>query len=279
MIGGRRPACRIGGVALFGDGRLALGGRTARWSSVCRSPRPAGRPAAAPGRVGASGCGRSSITGGAKRTRCTECTRCACSIASRRSATSAVTSRKFAGCGAVSSAPRARPAAMCAAGHSRARRRHPQRALSGRQRRSRRRRLASRRTRSPGVGRSDDMAEPDQHHLRRSPPIGRGLHLADALQQHLPGPRQHRHRQPIRQRRAAGALRFRQVRAVAQRRDGFQPRDRVQQFQQVLQQRAEIGAALIGAVGDLQRLGAACRPSPPPSGRTPARGRPGPACR
>ena len=42
------------------------------------------------------------------------------------------------------------------------------------------------------------------------------------------------------------------------------------QLQQVLQQHAEIGAALVRPVGDRQRLAAAARPSPPPSGRTPA---------
>ncbi len=101
---------------------------------------------------GASGCGRSSITGGANRTRCTEWIRCACSIASRRSATSAVTSRKLASRGAaVGPQP------------SMHRSRHPATARAAATRR-RRRRLAradgaaaavSRRTRSPGGGRSD----------------------------------------------------------------------------------------------------------------------------
>ena len=73
-------------------------------ASVSSAPRRDARS------FGASGCGRSSITGGAKRTRCTEWTRCACSIASRRSATSAVTSRKLARRGAASASGTARPA-------------------------------------------------------------------------------------------------------------------------------------------------------------------------
>ena len=224
---------------------------------------------------GASGCGRNSITGGAKRTRCTEWSRCACSIASRRSATSAVTSRKLASRGAGGSAQPARPAPPPAT----ARAPPPEGGgadaparLRGRRRTQPPHQVARRRQ----VG---DVAQPDQHHLGGGAAVGRGLHLADALQQHLPGARQHRHRQPIGQRRAAGALGLRQFLAVAQRRDRFQPGDRVHQLQQILQHHAEIGAALVrrsvicsawrGLAGH-HRLHA---------GRTPGRGPPGPACR
>ncbi len=98
------------------------------------------------------------------------------------------------------------------------------------------------------------MAQPDQHHLGGGAAIRRGLHLAHALQQHLPGARQHRHRQPIGQRRTAGALRLRQFLAVAQRRHRLEAGDRVDQLQQVLQHHAEIGAAFVRQLGDLQRL-------------------------
>ena len=193
-IGGRGAAAGIGGAALLGQGRLALGGgqrdgpaRAGRLGQQRRRDRAAGR-------CGASGCGRSSITGGAKRTRCTEWIRCACSIASRCSATSAMTSRKLGR--RRRRRRRHRPASAPPPAHRAQRRRHRRSAAA----RAAPARLAPAPSRQPPhqVARRrqfGDMAQADQHHLGRGAAVRRGLHLADALQQHLPGARQHRHRQ------------------------------------------------------------------------------------
>ena len=258
---------------------------TARWSSGCRSLRTAARRSRDARSRGASGCGRNSITGGAKRTRCTECSRCACSIASRRSATRATTSRKELSRGPASrrwfvetsgeplaTARTAAPAATdCGTAPG-----HWTRTAPGRRPASP---DASRRIRSPGVGMSETWQ-------RRISTISAAARRSGAVST-SPTPfssicqarAERGHRQPIGQFRAAGALGFRQFLAVAQAGNGFQPGYRVQQIEQVLQQGPQIGATLIGAVGDRQSAAAGCPPSRRPAGRTPARGPPGRACR
>ena len=96
------------------------------------------------------------------------------------------------------------------------------------------------------------MAQPDQHHLGGGTAIGRGFHFADAFQQHLPGARQGGHAQPVGEGGATGPLILRQFGAVPQTGNGFQPSHDMQQFQQILEDRAQIGATLIRLIGDRQ---------------------------
>ena len=221
MVGRGAAPRGVGGAALLGQRRLARGGRQRDRPARAGRLASAARPRRAARSRGASGCGRSSITGGAKRTRCTEWIRCACSIASRRSAT-----RRGDVAEARPAAARVRaPATGAPPATARA---PPPPPTACRRRRCRRRAGVAHARRQPphqiaGRRQVGDVAEPDQHHLGGGAPVGRGLHLADALQQHLPGARQHRHRQLLGQRRAARALGLRQLGTVAQRRDRLQP--------------------------------------------------------
>ena len=66
------------------------------------------------------------------------------------------------------------------------------------------------RTRTSSAGRRQigDIGEAHQHHLGRLDRRGRGLHLGEALQQHLPGAGEHRHRERLGQRPGALAIAF-----------------------------------------------------------------------
>ena len=232
--------------------------RTGRWSSACRSPRSAA-PARREARSrGASGSGRNSITGGAKRTRCTECSRCACSIASfcSRHQRDDIAERRRAAAPAgrppvpapPSPARRWRPLAPAAAtagaaqagrGGCARRRRDGQAADQVARASACRRHGTAGSAPSPprrgGRGRFRPRRRPSAASATRAPSTGTDSRSASSAP---------------RVRSASG-------RSWLSRRPGtdFSRVTRVQQFQQVLQQRAEIGATLIGAVGDRQRGG------------------------
>ena len=124
-----------------------------------------------------------------------------------------------------------------------------------------------------------DIGEAHQHHLGGLDRRGRGLHLAEALEQHLPGARQHRHRQLRGQRPGALAVAFGHRVAGAGLGRELQPGQEMRELEQILHHQQRIGAAVIERSSWASAAGA----SPPQhrsrTGRTRGRGRRGPACR
>ena len=102
------------------------------------------------------------------------------------------------------------------------------------------------------MGQVGSVAEADQHHLGGGAAVGGLLHLPCALQEHLPGAAEHGHGKLVGQGGAAGAFGFRQLAAVAEGGDGAEPGQGVGEVQEVAEHEAEVGAALMRAVGDGQ---------------------------
>jgi hypothetical protein len=93
-----------------------------------------------------------------------------------------------------------------------------------------------------GVRQVGRVGQAHQHHLGRLARMRRGLGFAEPLQQHLPGPRQHRHREPLGQRLAAHALGLGHGRVGGGRRGELHARDPVGELEQVLQHQRGIGS-------------------------------------
>ena len=88
-----------------------------------------------------------------------------------------------------------------------------------------------------------------------------GLHLGNALEQHLPGARQHAHRQRLGELRAAPALVLRQRGVVGRRRHEAQPRHQMGELGKVGQHGRRVGAGIVLRA----ELGAAPPPHRPSS--------------